>query len=106
MSAAKKRKQGTRIACPWNANGLRDNRWRARETAQLNGKVPGELITTRGGDTLRIRVKNSLPPVDSAGWNGSHNVPHMFDATNLHLHGLDVIPHLFEPVGTGIRWRR
>jgi suppressor of ftsI len=27
-------------------------------------------------------------------------VPHMFDSTNLHLHGLDVIPHLFEPLGT------
>src|SRR5205807_616394 len=32
---------------------------------------------------------------------GSHNVPHMFDSTNLHLHGLDVLPHLFEPLGTG-----
>ncbi|HEY3453003.1 MAG TPA: multicopper oxidase family protein [Bryobacteraceae bacterium] len=66
-----------------------------------NGKVPGELIRARPGETLRIRVKNSLPPVDSKGWDGSHNVPHMFDSTNLHLHGLDVIPHLFEPVGTG-----
>jgi FtsP/CotA-like multicopper oxidase with cupredoxin domain len=66
-----------------------------------NGKVPGETIKVRGGETLRIRLKNSLPPVSSEGWNGSHNVPHMFDSTNLHLHGLDVIPHLFEPVGTG-----
>lgn len=66
-----------------------------------NGKVPGELIKTRPGESLRIRVKNSLPRVDSKGWDGSHNVPHMFDSTNLHLHGLDVIPHLFEPVGTG-----
>ena len=66
-----------------------------------NGKVPGELIKTRPGQTLHIRVKNSLPPVDSAGWNGSHNVPHMFDSTNLHLHGLDIAPHLFQPLGTG-----
>lgn len=66
-----------------------------------NGNVPGELIKVRPGETLRVRVKNSLPPCDSKGWDGSHNVPHMFDATNLHLHGLDVIPHLFEPVGTG-----
>lgn len=65
-----------------------------------NGKVPGELIAVRGGETLRIRLKNSLPRVSSEGWDGSHNVPHMFDATNLHLHGLDVIPHLFEPLGT------
>lgn len=66
-----------------------------------NGNVPGELIKVRQGETLRVRVKNSLPPVDSKGWDGSHNVPHMFNSTNLHLHGLDVIPHLFEPVGTG-----
>jgi suppressor of ftsI len=66
-----------------------------------NGKITGETIKVRGGETLRVRVKNSLPPVDSNGWNGSHNVPHMFDSTNLHLHGLDVIPHLFEPLGTG-----
>lgn len=66
-----------------------------------NGNVPGELIKTRRGETLRIRVQNSLPPVDSKGWDGSRNVPHMFDSTNLHLHGLDIVPHLFEPVGTG-----
>lgn len=65
-----------------------------------NGNIPAQLIKVRGGDRLRIRVKNSLPPVDSSGWNGSHNVPHMFDSTNLHLHGLDIVPHLFEPVGT------
>jgi len=66
-----------------------------------NGKVPGETIKARPGQTLRIRVKNSLPPTDSSGWNGNHNVPHMFDATNLHLHGLDIAPHLFQPLGTG-----
>jgi suppressor of ftsI len=58
------------------------------------------LIKVRPGQELHIRVKNSLPPVDSSAWNGNHNVPHMFDTTNLHLHGLDIIPHLFQPVGT------
>jgi FtsP/CotA-like multicopper oxidase with cupredoxin domain len=66
-----------------------------------NGNIPGQLIKARPGQTLHIRVKNSLPPIDSKEWNGSHNVPHMFDSTNLHLHGLDIVPHLFEPVGTG-----
>ena len=28
------------------------------------------------------------------------NLPHNFDATNLHLHGLDVEVHMFDPVGT------
>ena len=49
------------------------------------------------GQTVRITVKNSLPPHDSTGWNGDHNVPHHLGSTNLHLHGMDVIPHLFEP---------
>jgi suppressor of ftsI len=26
--------------------------------------------------------------------------PHGLDATNLHVHGLDVLPHIFEPLGT------
>jgi suppressor of ftsI len=65
-----------------------------------NGKIPGPLIEARPGDTLRIRLKNSLPPYDSSKWTGDHNVPHGLDATNLHVHGLDVVPHIFEPVGT------
>lgn len=28
------------------------------------------------------------------------NIPHAFDSTNLHLHGLDVEVHMFDPVGT------
>lgn len=28
------------------------------------------------------------------------NMPHNFDSTNLHLHGLDVEVHMFDPVGT------
>jgi suppressor of ftsI len=66
----------------------------------FNGQVPGPLIKTKPGDTLRIRVRNSLPPYDSRGWNGDHNVPHDLNTTNLHLHGLDIRPHLFQPVGT------
>ena len=65
-----------------------------------NGQIPGPAIVTRPGATLRIRLKNSLPPYDSSGWPGDHNVPHGLDATNLHVHGLDVVPHVFEPVGT------
>ena len=65
-----------------------------------NGQVPGPLIKTRPGDTLRIRMKNSLPPVSMKGWDHNHNVPHLFNTTNLHLHGLDIAPHLFTPLGT------
>ena len=45
-------------------------------------------------------MKNDLPPYNSTAWNGDHNVPHMLGTTNLHLHGLEIMPHLFEPVGT------
>lgn len=65
-----------------------------------NDQVPGPLIETRPGATLRIRLENGLPPYDSAGWDGDHNVPHRLDQTNLHVHGLDVRPHLFAPLGT------
>src|SRR5690606_8112941 len=65
-----------------------------------NGQIPGPPIVIKAGDTLRVRLKNSLPPYDSSEWGGNHNVPHGLDATNLHVHGLDVIPHIFEPLGT------
>ena len=28
------------------------------------------------------------------------NIPHSFDSTNIHFHGLTIKPHLFEPIGT------
>src|SRR5258705_4136752 len=36
-----------------------------------NGKIPGPLIEARPGDTLRIRLKNSLPPYDSSAWTAT-----------------------------------
>ena len=65
-----------------------------------NDRIPGPLMKIYPGQTLRIRLKNSLPPYDSSNWRGDHNVPHALATTNLHLHGMDVIPHLFEPLGT------
>jgi suppressor of ftsI len=65
-----------------------------------NGQIPGPTMTVVAGQTLRIRLKNKLPPYDSSQWGGNHNVPHGLDATNLHVHGLDVLPHIFEPLGT------
>lgn len=72
---------------------------RVRQRA-YNGQVPGPTMTVVPGQTLRVRVKNNLPPYDSSQWGGDHNVPHGLDQTNLHVHGLDVVPHIFEPVGT------
>jgi suppressor of ftsI len=65
-----------------------------------NNQIPGPVMTITPGQTLRVSVKNALPAYDSAGWSGDHNVPHHLGSTNLHLHGLNIIPHLFEPLGT------
>ncbi|HLG14431.1 MAG TPA: multicopper oxidase family protein [Blastocatellia bacterium] len=85
------------LDCKWIEKTFDGTRVRMRS---YGGQVPGPMIKTRPGDTLRIRVKNSLTRYDSSGWNGDHNVPHMLNTTNLHLHGLDIQPHLFHPQGT------
>ncbi len=72
----------------------------AAKLRSYNGQVPGPTIYAAPGEALHIRVKNSLPPYDSSGWTGDHNVPHALHTTNLHVHGLDVAPHLFAPLGT------
>lgn len=65
-----------------------------------NDQIPGPPMTIYPGQTVRITVKNALPPYDSSRWDGDHNVPHNLGSTNLHLHGMNIIPHLFEPLGT------
>ncbi|WP_224242560.1 multicopper oxidase family protein [Hyalangium gracile] len=73
-----------------------------------NGALGGPTIYTRPGAKLRINIDNKLPEYDSSAWKNlsgvSHtvmmNIPHDLNTTNLHVHGLEVIPHLFEPVGT------
>ncbi|WP_437935048.1 multicopper oxidase family protein [Sorangium sp. So ce341] len=65
-----------------------------------NGSVPGPTLAFHPGDRVEITIDNRLTPYDSSAWDGDHNVPHDLNTTNLHLHGLDVIPHLFQPLGT------
>jgi len=86
-----------RLECKWISKTIDGHRVRLRS---YNGQVPGPILRTRPGDTLRVHLKNSLPYYDSTGWTGDHNVPHFLNTTNLHVHGLDVIPHLFQPLGT------
>jgi len=72
-------------------------------TRTYNASLPGPLMTTRPGHILRITLANSLPPdppaVAPAGIDGENN-PNHFNTTNMHVHGLQVTPHLFAPVGT------
>jgi FtsP/CotA-like multicopper oxidase with cupredoxin domain len=88
---------GHLLRCHVKETTLDNTRVRLRA---YNDKVPGPLIAVNPGETLRIRVKNELPPYDSSAWDGDHNVPHDLGTTNLHLHGMEITPHLFEPVGT------
>lgn len=85
------------LECKWIEKTVNGTRARLRA---FNGMIPGPMLKAKPGDHLRVRVKNSLTPYDSTGWNGNHNVPHHLDTTNLHLHGFDIAPHLFEPAGT------
>ncbi len=96
-AAAARKKDNYILRCATKETTLDGKKVRLRA---YNDVVPGPLITTTPGATLNIRVHNDLPPYDSAGWNGDHNVPHNISSTNLHVHGLDVRPHLFAPLGT------
>jgi len=73
------------------------------KTRTYNANLPGPLIVTGPGRKLRITVSNSLPPNPPAtpafGVDPENN-PYDFNTTNLHMHGLQVVPHLFAPVGT------
>jgi FtsP/CotA-like multicopper oxidase with cupredoxin domain len=98
-----------RAAAPPGGGGWFDLRCGFKETVldghrvrlrAYNGQVPGPPITVRPGEMMRVRLHNDLPLYDSSKWNGDHNVPHALDTTNLHFHGMEVRPHLFEPLGT------
>ena len=60
-------------------------------TRTYNGSIPGPTLRVRPGDTLQLRLFNQLfglediPMVDE-------NIPHGFNVTNIHLHGLHVSP--------------
>jgi FtsP/CotA-like multicopper oxidase with cupredoxin domain len=88
-----------------------DTKFFGAVTARLrtyNGKLPGPPIFTHPGDTLKILVRNSLskePEVFHHEWMKlpkrlKHLVPHMLNTTNLHVHGIETVPHLFQPLGT------
>src|SRR4051812_28617390 len=73
-----------KLDCKWIFKTIDGHRVKLRS---FNGHVPGPMLRTKPGDTLRVRLKNLLPHYDSTGWNGDHNVPHDLNTTNLHVHG-------------------
>lgn len=67
--------------------------------------LPGPVLSTAPGRTLEVLLRNELPrtaPMPHVVPPGldPHNNPHAFDVTNLHVHGLQTIPHLFRPIGS------
>jgi len=99
-------------------------------TRTYNGRTMGPTIETRPGQNLAMRIVNRLPPnppakppagrvpipdvrnsmeaMDAAASFPMKmsqkidpmNNPHGFNTTNLHVHGLQTIPHIFAPLGT------
>jgi FtsP/CotA-like multicopper oxidase with cupredoxin domain len=70
-----------------------------------NGKLAGPTLRAKPGDTLYIKLNNGLPP-EPHGHGGDHNIPHGFNTTNLHTHGLHVSPidksdNVFREIGPG-----
>ena len=55
------------------------------------GSIPGPTLRVQPGDTLRLTLHNNLPPNrDPALLDG--DLPHHFNTTNIHVHGLHVSP--------------
>jgi L-ascorbate oxidase len=77
-----------------------DDRVRLRSYTQDGLPLPARYVSpslvVRPGDTLRVKLNNKLPPVTTSYDVGcastEHNVPHCFNGTNLHVHGLNVNP--------------
>lgn len=55
------------------------------------GAVPGPTLRLQPGDTLQIHLINDLPP-NPDPMPEMINLPHHFNTTNLHVHGLHVSP--------------
>ena len=55
------------------------------------GTIPGPTLRVKPGDTLRIKLVNDLPP-NRDPTPANHSLPHNFNTTNFHSHGLHASP--------------
>ena len=55
------------------------------------GAVPGPTLRLKPGDVLRIKLINDMPP-NRDPTPIDHLLPHQFNTTNFHSHGLHVSP--------------
>ena len=56
-----------------------------------NGVIPGPTLRVKPGDRLALTLTNALPP-NPDPMPQNHNLPHHFNTTNFHSHGLHVSP--------------
>ncbi len=56
-----------------------------------NGTIPGPALRAKPGDRLALTLTNALPP-NQDPMPENHNLPHHFNTTNFHSHGLHVSP--------------
>jgi FtsP/CotA-like multicopper oxidase with cupredoxin domain len=56
-----------------------------------NGALVGPTFRVKPGDTLVVTIENDLPP-EPGPMPDDPNIPHNFNTTNLHTHGLHVSP--------------
>jgi FtsP/CotA-like multicopper oxidase with cupredoxin domain len=77
-----------------------DDKVRLRAYTQDGLPLPERFVSpsivARPGDTVRVKLNNRLPQTttsyDAGCSSTEHNVPHCFNGTNLHVHGLNVNP--------------
>jgi L-ascorbate oxidase len=77
-----------------------------------NGCPTGPTISIKPGATLRLTLNNKLKtndPPDTCPPNPDHSVPHCFNHTNIHTHGLHISPsdpadNVLREVLPGDRW--
>lgn len=56
-----------------------------------DGKLVGKTLRVKPGDTINIKLQNQLPK-DDTPLPDDPNIPHNFNVTNFHSHGLHVSP--------------
>ena len=81
----------------WNPTENRSDKVRLRsyQGTGVNPNAPfvAPLIEIYPGQTVRMTLHNKLPTIPTCPSNGgSANIPHCFNGTNLHAHGLWVNP--------------
>ncbi|HYW17497.1 MAG TPA: multicopper oxidase family protein [Allosphingosinicella sp.] len=87
----------------YNPQSGRDDKVRLRSYTQDGLPNPERFVSpsiiARPGDTVRVKLNNRLPatttsydPGCTVAPGGDHNIPHCFNGTNLHTHGLNVNP--------------